>query len=245
MKKHPQANQPNESDKGRRDPETPTGSIQPSAAPAASSGGPADQQKLFGALETLREVLVSKEVTALRGSLGDTKSDLSRRLDETVKKSTDSIDKVMKDLSGRIDALNPKFDAMEDQQKKELHEAKEKTARSIADMKKDMREAQEQTKAQFDSLKQDLEKMLAEKEAALQTDVGRLGQGLTALQNGLREQAVNSQRMSGLLQNMGQLFSGAPAQAAPPADDGSLDNALDQMFQEVEAGAPQPESSND
>lgn len=208
-----------------------------------ANGAATDQQKLVGALETLKEVMVSSEVSSLRSLVGDTKSEIAGRLSEAALKANESIDGVSKELSSRIDAMKPKLDSMEDRRQKEMTSAKEETATSIAKLRSELREAQEQSTEQTNAAKNELKNWFATKQADLQSEVDRLAQGLATLQNGLRDQALQSQQISGLLQNMGAVFASA-SQAPAPAES-SIESALDEMFQEVETGAEQPKTAQD
>lgn len=212
------------------------------------------QEKLVGALETIKEVLVNEELESLRSSIVKVDSNLTRRLDEMSQATAESIDRLGRELSARIDALAPKLSDLEKRQTKALAELDERTSKSTADLARQLQEGQAKSEDRVRTLKRGLEQVMNEKEASLGAEVAKFEQSLTGIQVELKQQVEVTQRVSGLLNNMATVFTTGPqSPAAPqatrprstpppgtvldprdmvivPEGDENLDNALDRAF---------------
>jgi len=163
-----------------------------------------DQKKLEGALDTIAEVLVRRDLESVRRRVNALESTLTERIDSVGNSTTDAIDKVTKDLASRVDGLVTKLDEAEGRQTVAIARAKKETATDL-----DKREEQ---------MKQELASLTA---------------GLSAVQLELQQQMLATERISGVINNMATAFSVPPVAAAPPpmvATEENLDDALGQMF---------------
>jgi len=215
------------------------------------------QEKLIAALETIKEVLVNEELESLRSSIVKVDSNLTRRLEDMTKETTESIDRLSRALSSRIEALAPKLSDLEQKQTKALSELDERTGKATADLGRQLQEGQAKSEDRVRTLKKGLEQVINEKETTLGAEVSKFGQALTGMQIELKQQIEATQRVSGLLNNMATVFTTGPqagsavpeaaaakSAARPPATvpdptgmviipegDENLDNALDRAFQ--------------
>ena len=208
------------------------------------------QERLIGALETIKEALVSEELESLRNSIVKVDSNLTRRLEEMTRETSESIDRLSRELSSRIETLAPKLADLEQKQTKALAELDERTGKATADLGRQLQEGQAKSEDRVRTLKKGLEQVINEKESALGTEVSKFGQALAGVQTELKQQIEATQRVSGLLNNMATVFasgpqagSAGPAAHSPatvpdpgemviiPESDENLDNALDRAFQ--------------
>jgi len=216
------------------------------------------QAKLIGALETIKEGLANEELEALRSSIVKVDSNLTRRLEDMHGATTQTVDRLSRELSQRIDLLAPKLAELERKQAKALAEFDERTGRTTAELGRQLQDLQVKSEDRVRTLKKGLEQVINEKDQALNAELSKLGQALTRMQTELKQQLETTQRVAGLLNNMATVFTTGPhagspiagpagghAVAAPPATvpdpaanvifpegDENLENALDRAFRE-------------
>jgi len=201
---------------------------------------------------------VNEELEFLRSSIVKVDSNLTRRLEEMTKETSESINRLSTELTSRIDALAPKLTDLEQRQTKALAELDERTGKATADLGRQVQEGQAKSEDRVRTLKKGLEQVINEKESALSSDVNKFGQALTGMQTELKQQVEATQRVAGLLNNMATVFATGP-QAGPeeptvhpratvpdpqemviiPEGDENLDSALDRAFKAEAAPAKQ------
>jgi hypothetical protein len=199
-----------------------------------------DQQKLAQALETITEVLVSKKLEAVRGSVTALDTRVSDRFDALQKDSAEALERLKKDLLSRIDEVQGKLDAAEGRQRDAHGELDERTREAHEELKRDLQKAQSKAESKIRAAESEMEKNLINKEEALKKELGTLSAGLSAIQLELQDQAQATRNISKVLQNVATVFSGQPAAQAAfatpsgpglgAADEAQVDNVLDEMF---------------
>ena len=175
-----------------------------------------DQKKLAGALGTIIEVLVGRELEAMRASLGDLDSTLSKRIKGLKKDTTEVIDGLMNDLSSRIDDLLKKLGDAEDRQKAAMDDMVERNRKTTEDLEQGLTETQSKTDDRLKEMQAGFENDLLGQEQKLLGDMGALGQTLATIQGELHQQKEHAARTSGLLTNMASVLGGGqPASGMP------------------------------
>lgn len=199
-----------------------------------------DQQKLAQALETITEVLVSKKLETLRGSVTALDTRVSDRFEAMQKDSAEALDRVKKDLLSRIDEVQGKLDAAEGRQREAHGELDERTREAHEELKRDLQKAQSKTESKIRAVDSEMQKNLSNKEEGLKKELGTLSAGLSAIQLELQDQAQATANISKVLQNVASVFSGRPAAQAAvatasasdigAADEAQVDHVLEGMF---------------
>ena len=158
----------------------------------------------------------------MRNSIVKVDSNLTLRLEEMNKHTTEAIDRLSRELSSQIDALAPRLSDLEQKHTRALAELDERTGKATADLARQMQEAQARSEDRVRALKKGFEQVIEERGAAVGAEVSRFGQALSAMQTELKQQIEATQRVSGLLGNMATVFTtgvpaGPPAPAPAPA----------------------------
>ena len=168
----------------------------------------ADQEKLAGALGTIIEVLVGRELEAMRASLGDLDSTLSKRIKGLKKDTTEVMDGLMGDLTSRIDDLLQKLGEAEDRQKSDMADMEERNRKANDDLQQRLTEAQSRTADRLGDMKSGFENDLLGQEQKFLGEMSALGQTLASVQGELHQQKEHAARTSGLLTNMASVLGG-------------------------------------
>lgn len=222
---------------------------------AGKAGDPSDQEKLARALGTIIEVMVGRELSAMRASVSDLDSTLSKQIGAMKKDTTAVIEGLMNDLSSRIDGLLEKLSSAEDRQQSAMADIEERNRKTNDALQQRLMEAQAKTGERMEKLQSHMEEELAGKEQDLLNELGGLAMGLSAVQLELHQQMEASARTSSLLDNMASVLTGGQRVASPPrasapaakvappprtrapaaqeagnGNDENLDSALDRVF---------------
>jgi len=217
---------------------------------AGKSGDPSDQEKLARALGAVIEVMAGRELTAMKSSVSELDSTLSKQIAAMRKETTEVIEGLMRDLSSRIEGLLEGVAGAEDRQKAALADIEERNRRANEALEQRLLEAQAKTGERMEKLQSHLEKEIAGREQDLHKELGELATGLSAVQLELHQQMEASARTSSLLDSMASVLTNTPRVASPPrsipvskaapprpepvdagsGNDENLDSALDRVF---------------
>ena len=196
-----------------------------------------DQQKLSGALEILKDVLVGKELEKVKGAVSSVDSRVSDELEVMKKDMTDAVARVARELTTRVDEVLEKLADAEKARDDALVEIRSQVDTALGGLDKKVADMKSENTKQRTKLRNDIESSLAASEETMRGELGSLGQALSVLQLELQQQEETTTRVSGLLSNMATVFSGGtqPAEDMPPGMTGeggeeNLDTALDRMF---------------
>lgn len=157
---------------------------------------------LAGAFELVAQT-VGDEIVALRDSLGGLEAKLMARLDVDRREASEAIETVRKDVLHR-------FEEMRNSQQRALGEIAEKTRSAVAGIRDLVDQTREQVKDRSDEVRRGLEHILAEKEQRLAHELGSLSSDLAGVRLDLQHQMQASGRISNLLDNVANVFTGQP-----------------------------------
>jgi len=219
---------------------------------AGKTGDPSDQEKLARALSTIIEVMVGRELAAMRASVSDLDSTLSEQIGAMKSDTTAVINDLMKDLSSRIEGLLEKLSGADDRQRSAMADIEERNRRANEALEQRLLEAQAKTGGRMEELQAHLESEIAGTKQDLHKELGELATGLSAVQHEVHQQMEASARTSSLLDSMASVLTKTPRIAPPPrsipvarvappipapaaqesdsGNDENLDSALDRVF---------------
>jgi hypothetical protein len=204
-----------------------------------------DQEKLAGALGTIIEVLVGRELEAMRASLGDLDSTLSKRIKGLKKDTTEVIDGLMSDLSTRIDDLLAKLGEAEDRQKSAISDIEERNRKANDDLQQRLTEAQSKTADRMGEMQSRFENDLLGQEQKLMGELGALGQSLASVQGELHQQKEHATRTSGLLTNMASVLGGGQPGPGVPVVTPTTVDPIPLVTPEKQASEHQPSAEDE
>ena len=105
------------------------------------SGEMSEEQRLARALETVTEILSSKELEALRASITAMDSKLTERLDAMKKEAANLVERHERDekqMSSRLDELGQRLEGAEERHKTALGAVEERTREAEEELRRDL-----------------------------------------------------------------------------------------------------------
>ncbi len=164
-----------------------------------------DPQKLVRAMEMVTKVLMHGELQSVRQAITELETRMSEQIDAIKKELTDAIDKAKEETSSRIEPL---FET--------ISEAERFRQSVIGDLETQIEKTQSSVDGGIETLR---------------TDFNTLAEEQVGLKKGVQEQDENSKRLSGVLDNLANVFSVATGTklpgAEPPAPSAGAQTAQD------------------
>ena len=164
-----------------------------------------DPQKLVRAMEMVTKVLMHGELQSVRQAITELETKMSEQIDAIKKELTDAINKAQEDTSSRI---APLFET--------ISEAERFRQSVIGDLETQIEKTQSSVDGGIETLR---------------TDFNTLAEEQVGLKKGVQEQVENSKRLSGVLDNLANVFSVATGTklpgAEPPAPSAGAQTAQD------------------
>ncbi len=166
-----------------------------------------DPKKLVRAMEMVTKVLMHGELQSVRQAITELETKMSGQIDAIRKELTDAISKAQEEVSSRIEPL---FET--------IAEAERFRQTVISDLETQVEKAQSSVNEGMETLRTTVEQSLELKEAELRKELATLAEEQVGLKKGVQEQVEDSKRLSGVLDNLANVFSAATGAKLPGAE---------------------------
>ena len=182
-----------------------------------------DPKKLVRAMEMVTKVLMHGELQSVRQAIAELETKMSERIDAVRAELSETLEKAQTEISSRVDPL---FET--------IAEAERFRQTVISDLETQVENAQSSVNEGIETLRTSVEKSLDSTESDLRKQLASLAEEQVGLKKGVQEQFENSKRLSGVLDNLANVFSAATGAklpgAAPAGKDGDDEEVVFEEF---------------
>lgn len=199
-----------------------------------------EKDKLAGALDTIFQVVLGKELATIHRTMADQDTNFNRRFDGVREELTRSGEQINKDLRSRADELRQRITNTEEGLMKTLADLDQSMAHSGGELKSELRDVRTELQERIASFKQSIDRDLEARDVSLREQMENLSRDLATVQFELQQQIDSMQQVASVMGNLASVFATVPASAAaahtaagagasPPSKE-DMEDALDDLF---------------